>query len=203
MIEFDANPPATLPFLLLSWIQTCIKFYECKKNLTNIICNKILNDIEFDKLIQICRVYNIIAEQVKSISHIYYTESDQILRFKNEQILQEILYVSNKTTLIMGYRKQKDSTSLPEEYMSSLYLTRPGCGRNGYFLNTKTHQIYQNHSITQQYQQEQEQSKQQQEQSKLNENVRLSLRMKHRNSIMFQKQQRDSILRMKNSYKDS
>lgn len=98
----------------------------------------------------------------------------------------------------MGYRKQKDPKSSPLEYMSSLYPTRSNCGKSGYYLDLQTHQIYapitsmihSNNSLTN------ENNQNHQKQNKL------TLQMKHRNAIMYKKQQKDAILQMKKSFQN-
>lgn len=141
---------------------------------------------------------------MKSISHIYYTESDQILRFKNEKILNGILRVSNETSIIMGYRKQKDPNSSPKEYMSSLFATRGGCGKSGYQLNLQTYQINSNNNNNNNHNHTQKLKSQQdpQEESLKVENNRLGIQMRQRNSMMYKKQLRDSLLQMVASYRD-
>jgi hypothetical protein len=74
-----------------------------------------------------------------AITHIYYTEADQILRFEDDEALEATLAASNATTYFLGRRKEKWTASDPREYMNSLSKGRE-CGRVGeeYLLNWPT-----------------------------------------------------------------
>jgi hypothetical protein len=64
-----------------------------------------------------------------ALTHIYYTESDQIL-FVHDGIFDTILELSQGKNMLMGVRKEKESSSDPSQYSDNLYSSRGICGLN-------------------------------------------------------------------------
>jgi hypothetical protein len=73
----------------------------------------------------------------KPINYVFFTESDQILRFKNKLIFETIVKATNATTYFLGLRKEKNRDSNPADYMKNLNLFRKDCGIDNekYILN--------------------------------------------------------------------
>jgi hypothetical protein len=127
VIQFHAQPPALLPFHLLLWAQTCLRHSPCTPSRPPPLPLN-CTDINF-----LCSAYRSVVEETGPISHLYYTESDQIVRFL-EDGLALLLGASNLSTIVMGHRMQKTPLSSPEAYMEGLILTRDVCGRRGFIL---------------------------------------------------------------------
>lgn len=64
------------------------------------------------------------------ISHVYYTESDQILHFSDVATRRAIMSATNASTLVIGRRMEKvvDSAHPPATYTELLAPTRALCG---------------------------------------------------------------------------
>lgn len=122
IVQFDAHPPALLPIHILLWLQTCHAAFQS-------------NTSEDSEVIQICGIYNIILQKFGLVSQVYYTEADQLVRV-DEKFIEPLLRASNRSTIIMGYRKQKDQETSAKLYANGLKKTRPMCGRRGFFLDT-------------------------------------------------------------------
>jgi hypothetical protein len=74
----------------------------------------------------------------RNVSYIYYTEADQLLRFDDMTTLKSVSSVSNRTTVVLGRRRNKIAGSgaralPPERYNEGLALGR-GCGQEGYYF---------------------------------------------------------------------
>lgn len=69
-----------------------------------------------------------------AISYVYYTESDQIVKFKDMTTRNAVLGATNMTTMIIGRRQEKHWKSSPTEYMTGLIPTRAVCGEGLYAL---------------------------------------------------------------------
>ena len=69
----------------------------------------------------------IATDKKKPIKFVYYTESDQVVRFDSSNTLNTILQASNSSCFFVGRRKEKDGNSEPGEYMKYLNIFRQ-CG---------------------------------------------------------------------------
>lgn len=63
-----------------------------------------------------------------TLSHVYYTESDQILSFSDASTRRAIVSASNGTTFVIGRRMEKIVKDSPADYMENLIPTRALCG---------------------------------------------------------------------------
>lgn len=140
---------------------------------------------------RLCAVYRNIVDKRGPISRIYYTESDQIVRIE-ERYVEPLLRASNRSTIFMGHRKQKDPQTDPQLHMEGLKQTRATCGRRGFFLSAKDFQVrdslnlpVENTSIAS------------------HESSPLAPNMKLRGAIMWKKQQAEAISLMKQSFRES
>lgn len=68
-----------------------------------------------------------------AIKYVYYTESDQVVRFDSHETLRALSTASNDTTFFVGKRREKARDSEPEDYMGSLNMWRE-CGVPGFSL---------------------------------------------------------------------
>lgn len=64
---------------------------------------------------------------------VYFTESDQIVRFDSWATLQALTAASNDSTFFVGRRREKARDTDPHDYMGSLNIMRQ-CGVTGYSL---------------------------------------------------------------------
>lgn len=69
------------------------------------------------------------------LKHVYYTESDQIVRFDSYQTLRAVIAATNQSTYFLARRREKDPFNghPPEAYMAGLTHVRT-CGVEGYSL---------------------------------------------------------------------
>lgn len=69
-----------------------------------------------------------------NITHVYYTESDQLLKIRDRSVRDLIISASNYSTHIIGRRcekhvaRKKVERSYPERYMEDVRPTRAACG---------------------------------------------------------------------------
>ncbi len=105
--------PATLPFRLLNYAKTI-------KTIANMIDAKLL----------------------RPITHIYYTESDQLVYIRDKIVLDILLHNNNATTTLVGRRTEKLGTSNASEYMNQLIPTRATCGLPGYQVSANHNSMY-------------------------------------------------------------
>ena len=71
------------------------------------------------------------------IDLVYFSESDQIVKFDDYTTLRALATASNDTTFFVGRRKTKNHKSNPREYMNSLDSWR-NCGVPGFSINWPT-----------------------------------------------------------------
>jgi hypothetical protein len=64
-----------------------------------------------------------------ALTHIYYTELDQIL-FVHDGLFDTILELSQGKNMLMRIRKEKESRSVPSQDSDNLYSSRGICGIN-------------------------------------------------------------------------
>jgi hypothetical protein len=67
------------------------------------------------------------------IKFVYYTESDQVVRYDSFETLRALSAASNDTTFFVGKRREKARDSDPQDYMGTLSQWRE-CGAPGYSL---------------------------------------------------------------------
>lgn len=68
------------------------------------------------------------------IRYVYYSESDQIVRFDGDVTFQALRLASNDSTFFTGRRREKSYQSNPVDYMGSLDNWR-NCGMPGYSMH--------------------------------------------------------------------
>jgi hypothetical protein len=74
------------------------------------------------------------ASDVKyPIKYVYFTESDQVVRFDSMATMRALTAASNSSCFFVGRRKEKNGLSAPDEYMRYLDSWRT-CGASGYTL---------------------------------------------------------------------
>mmetsp|Transcript_20751 Transcript_20751/g.34940 ORF Transcript_20751/g.34940 Transcript_20751/m.34940 type:complete len:418 (-) Transcript_20751:72-1325(-) len=142
----DLFKPANLPFHLLDYAKNYIKRV-----------NKCIDELPPDTLDDVPNTCNehflpFVNEQKNSlgptpvgwkVKFIYYTESDQIVKFRDMRIRDAILSATNITTMFIGRRLEKDWKSEAEDYMKGLIATRNVCGEGLYTLDWPTsHYVY-------------------------------------------------------------
>lgn len=160
VVQLELGRPAYLPFHLLAWGQNfvrehnCVKVAEAKsvaKGHPNFELYEICDNEPFrHKGKVIVTSYNKSAlsyEREKEVSagtktlvpfkYVYFTESDQIVRFDSFKTMTTLMQASNSTCFFVGRRKEKDGTSDASEYMKFLNGFRQ-CGASGYYLNSAT-----------------------------------------------------------------
>lgn len=133
IVHIQMDRPAHLPFHLLTWGQAFIKSTNCA--LANIF-----TESKYSELYRICKGNIKHIEHIEVISEIlpkfnistpikfiYYTESDQIVRFDNITTLSALSDASNSTTFFVGRRKSKNILSEPDVYMDNLDSWRECC----------------------------------------------------------------------------
>ena len=145
-LMINLHKPANLPFHLLEYA----KFYIKK---TNECLDQIPKDA-LDNVPNKCHDYftEFIDEQKQSIGptpvgwrikYLYYTESDQIVKFKDFHIRDAVISATNITTMLIGRRLEKEWKSTPKDYMSNLTATRAVCGVGLYALDwPATHYVH-------------------------------------------------------------
>jgi len=76
-----------------------------------------------------------------AIKYVYFTESDQVVRFDTFETLRALTAASNETTFFVGKRREKARDSDPVDYMGSLNIWRE-CGVGGYSISwPKDHMV--------------------------------------------------------------
>jgi len=73
------------------------------------------------------------SNKFRPIKFVYYTESDQVVKFDSLSTLQALSSASNDSTFFVGKRREKARDTDPEKYMESLNHWRE-CGVPGYSL---------------------------------------------------------------------
>lgn len=146
ILQLEVSRPANLPFHLLVWSQDYIRRWNCNMPFTNPThCMRRLGP----KAVHGGgRVNQSFFKELKTksplpILYVYYTESDQILRIKDDYTFQAISAVSNQSCFIFPYRREKvtmvDET---DKYMDGLSDGRV-CGKTGYALDwPRSHDIF-------------------------------------------------------------
>lgn len=71
--------------------------------------------------------------QYPAIKYVYYTESDQVVRYDSFTTLRALTAASNESTFFVGKRREKARDSDAADYMGSLNIWRE-CGVPGYSL---------------------------------------------------------------------
>lgn len=112
--------PATLPFVLINYVKDL----------------RFRNDLTLRNILLDGKRPSLHDVDVMDFTHIYYTESDQILYIKDINILNILLANNNGTTLLVGRRREKKADTSPYEYMKHLVPTRATCGLSGYVIDT-------------------------------------------------------------------
>lgn len=138
--------PANLPFHLLEFAKQYIKkVNSCLDAVPPETLDNALND---------CNQYflSFVNEQKAvlgptpvgwKVKFLYYTESDQIVKFRDIHVRDAILSATNMTTMFIGRRLEKDWKSPPEEFMNGLIITRSVCGLGLYTLDwPASHYVY-------------------------------------------------------------
>lgn len=131
----DLVKPANLPFHLLEFTSNYIRKV-----------NRCLREIGAQDIRKCNTFFTDFVDEHKAsgrlsfrgglvISYVYYTESDQIVRFKDLSTRNAVLGATNMTTMIIGRRQEKHWKSSPEEYMKGLIPTRAVCGEGLYALD--------------------------------------------------------------------
>jgi hypothetical protein len=152
LVQFKMNRPANLPFHMVAWGQEFVKRHNCKLDADT------TTDMEFDN--EMCRAHSFPSPRggpinvtfatrsnfpdagVHPISHVYFTECDQIVRFDSLQTLAALTAASNDSTFFTGRRKEKHVDSVPEDYMTGLNIWRE-CGVPGYSLTwPRSHYVH-------------------------------------------------------------
>jgi hypothetical protein len=143
---YDLFKPANLPFHLLEFAKGYIKDV-----------NKCIDSLPADTLDNTPNTCNkhflpFVNHQKTTfgptpvgwkIKHIYYTESDQIVKFRDMYIRDAVLRATNITTMFIGRRLEKDWKSEAEDYMKGLIVTRAVCGEGLYAMDWPTsHYVY-------------------------------------------------------------
>lgn len=68
------------------------------------------------------------------IRWVYFTESDQIVRFDSMQTMRAVSAATNQSTFFVGRRKEKNGESDPSDYMGTLDRWKD-CGTAGYSMS--------------------------------------------------------------------
>jgi hypothetical protein len=142
----DLYKPANLPFHLIEYTKEYIK--KTNKYLQAIpvaslgnvpnLCNEFFTTFVNEQKIMLG------PKPVGwGIKYLYYTESDQIVKFKDMRIRDAVLSATNISTMFIGRRLEKDRSSAPADYMGKLTPTRNVCGEGLYTLDWPTsHYVY-------------------------------------------------------------
>lgn len=148
--------PANLPFHLLAWTQGFLKAHNCgwRRGDSNEQSGVASSSAYFKEHFSVCSVdvdklyHGGRPESSPSVPHIlssrrngseaprpirfvYYTESDQVLRFDGPEVLAALTALSNSSCFFTGRRREKSPDSAPEAYMAGLDRWR-NCGVPGY-----------------------------------------------------------------------
>ena len=126
VVQLDLGRPAFLPFHLLAWGQQFIRKHNCGLPESKTVKS---GDANF-KLYRICDMapfrhkgevtvtaYNesvLSKETTKKgpFKYVYFTESDQIVRFDSFHTMSTLLQASNSSCFFVGRRKEKDGKGL-------------------------------------------------------------------------------------------
>ena len=149
IVQLNLGRPAFLPFHLLAWGQQYIKDHNCavREHPCALSCEQatlyeICDQTSFknkgnvDLHLHNASKYSLhlnSTHQAKSFEFVYFSESDQIVRFDNFDTLDAITSASNSTCFFTSRRKGKSGSSIPVEYMEGFSSWRT-CGKPGYSL---------------------------------------------------------------------
>jgi hypothetical protein len=164
--RFDIPRPSALPFHVLTWGQRFVMHHNCrlyKKNSTNAatgagapgasrsekcdLYKHVPNMKNINAESQFARIKNenhsLHFPSSQQIKYIYYTESDQLVSFKDLDTLRVISKGSNSSTLFLGRRAERNFNSKqdPEEY-GEYYNPGRWCGKTGFHLNYQDNVVY-------------------------------------------------------------
>lgn len=135
VLLLSVGKPANLPFHALAWSQTYVKALNCRLfYTTERACAthsgvSPVHDGAFN--VTLLREANVTMQA--PVAFVYYSESDQILRFSSTAMLDAISAASNASCLFFGRRKEKTDRD-PSGYMRQLDEGR-ACGATGFELS--------------------------------------------------------------------
>ena len=75
-----------------------------------------------------------VGSHAAAIKYVYFTESDQVVRYDGMETLRALTAASNESTFFVGKRREKARDSDPNDYMGSLNIWRE-CGTGGYSIS--------------------------------------------------------------------
>lgn len=137
----DLHKPANLPFHLLEHakeyirrVNSCIDQLPVEETNVPNICNE-----HFTSFVDAQKA-NLSLSMSWRIKYLYYTESDQIVKFRDNHVRDAVIGATNITTMIVGRRLEKDWQSAPGAYMQGLVPTRAVCGEPFYVMEWPTSQ---------------------------------------------------------------
>lgn len=139
--------PANLPFGLIMWAKKYIFRLNCLYNKFHGIPDPIIRGNKRSKtplcssLIDLHTNTSTQDNPPRRITHVYYTESDQLLRFMNSEVRDTIIGALNITSHLIGRRKEKNIKipSGPTDYMGGLLPTRDVCGNKSLPFELSVH----------------------------------------------------------------
>jgi hypothetical protein len=97
--------------------------------------NQINCDVLYGLVVVDIATPSVLLSTKQMITHVYYTESDQIVNFQSVDVIYALSNASGADTLFMGARQEKSLTTEAILYGEGLRPTRLGCGQSGYVLN--------------------------------------------------------------------
>ena len=138
ILQLEVTRPANLPFNLLAWSQDYIKRKNCLLYFADPSeCIRYAGPRIFHVggLVNQTAFIEAKINLTEPIRYVYYTESDQILRIRDNFTFQAISMASNETCFIFPQRKEKvEQLDETDKYMEGLSSGRK-CGKVGFALD--------------------------------------------------------------------
>lgn len=160
ILRFSIPRPSALPFHVLTWGQRFVMHHNCKVlnrqdgaisghnagELAGLACDKYkhvknMKNIQSEHKFILNKTRTMHFPVNVMIDYVYYTESDQIVFFKDQETFEAISKASNSSTMILGRRAEKytDKNKKLDSFLAQDYTNgySPGryCGKAGFELS--------------------------------------------------------------------
>jgi hypothetical protein len=140
VLQLYVKRPANLPFHVLAWSQEFLKSENCRLQYPEedlLACaRRTAAPVEHVRGEVNVTYFDVERGRLqRPVSFVYYTESDQLLRIQDTDMLAAMSAASNETSMFFGRRREKANAPLgdPMDYMAPLTEGR-SCGSVGWAM---------------------------------------------------------------------
>jgi hypothetical protein len=137
-LQLSTERPSNLPFHALAWSQEYIKRTNCAKFFTTIqecIQHSGPSPVHQGGYVNATYLREVNMTLSEPIKFVYYSESDHVLRIRDQLTMDVISAVSNSSGMFYARRRERlDKLDGPSEYMEGIHMGR-SCGTVGYAID--------------------------------------------------------------------